>query len=143
MGTERHGEQESAQVLVFDHLPAQYEGFVKSKWKTSLKRGNPYYRLQESKPYYEAYEAYINSIFARPGTILRVCVLSGSPDIALGWSVIGGGILHYVYVHSPYRGRGLARLLVPVPVTKITHLTLVGKSIWRKKLPQALFDMFA
>ena len=144
MESRGHGQQEDqAQVLVFHCLPKQYEGFVKSKWKKSLKRGNPYFRMQESKSYYEAYEAYITSIFHRAGTVLRVCVLSGNPDIAFGWSVLCGGVLHYVYVHPPYRGKGFARLLVPVPVEKISHLTIIGKSIWKKKMPEAAFDMFA
>jgi GNAT superfamily N-acetyltransferase len=120
-----------------------YEGFVKGKWKTSLRRGNPFFRLNDSDSYFKAYEGYINAIFARPNVRLRVAVLAADADIAFGWSVVCGSTLHYVYVANEYRGRGFSRLLVPLDIEKITHLTLIGKSLWRQKMPAAVFDMFA
>jgi len=143
METSGYGEpQTEIQILAFPFIPKSYEGFIRGKWKTSLKRGNPYFRLQEPESYYKAYEAYINSIFERHGTLLRIAVLADNLDIALGWSVSTYDVLHYAYIGKDYRGNGIARKLVPFEPRKITHLTIVGRSIWRKKFPKAVFDMW-
>ena len=64
--------------------------------------------------------------------MVRVAVISDAPDVALGWSLIEGDILHYVFVQADQRNRGIGRSLIPVKISWITHLTHSGMKIWNK-----------
>lgn len=123
-------------------LPASYQSFVRSKWKRTLRHGNDYFKLTDSDSFFANYERFLNHLFARPGCVLRLAVLTEDPDITLGFSLIEGGTLHYVYVQHEQRNRGIGRSLVPVKIHTITHLTKAGMSLWHNKMPHAIFDPF-
>lgn len=126
--------QSSYSIIAFpaDQLPISYEGLVKATWKRSLRDGNDLYRLIDSKRYFDAYEAYVERLLHRPGAIIRIAVLSDDPDVALGWSLINGDTLHYVFVKRDIRNKGLSKALVPVPINWISHVTNTGIRIWNK-----------
>jgi len=111
-------------------------------WKNSLRYGNEYFKLIEKKAYFETYQRYIELLLNRPGTVVRLAVLSDDQDIALGWSAIDGAALHYIHVTHEYRNQGIARSLVPCKIDTITHLTRSGMSIWQSKLTHAVFNPF-
>lgn len=123
-------------------LPQCYQHLVRATWKRSLKYGNQFFKLADPDPYFAAYERYINGILSRPNVVVRIAVLTDDHDVALGWSVIEGDILHYVHVQHEQRNKGVARSLVPVAIGTITHLTKSGISIWHSKLPNAVFNPF-
>jgi hypothetical protein len=124
-------------------LPENYLNFVRSKWMRSLRRGNDYFELTDSDSYYKSYQRYIASLLSRRDAIIRLAVLTDEPDVALGFSLVEGNILHYVYVQREQREKGIARSLVPVKITTITHLTRAGMRIWNNKLSHCIFDPFA
>jgi len=115
---------------------------VLSKWMRSLKYGNDYFKLIDSKCYYEVYEKYIKTLLNRTNSMVRLAVLSDDRDVVLGWSLMEKESLHYVHVTNEYRNNGIARLLVPGKIHKITHLTKAGMSLWHSKAPHAIFDPF-
>lgn len=119
-------------------FPQHFEGFIKAKWKRSLRDGNDLYKLVFSEAYFEAYGRYIDMLLARPGTIIRLAILTDSPDVALGWSLIEGDKLHYVFVQRDFRNKGIGTALVPVPINWFSHLTHVGARIWNKPKHKAL-----
>lgn len=123
-------------------LPEQYLNFVRSKWMRTLRHGNDYFKLCDSDSYYAAYQNYIRSLLARPNATLRLAVLSDDSDVCLGWSLIEGDTLHYVYVQHEHRNTGIGKTLVPVRINWITHLTKAGMSAWNRKLPHAGFNPF-
>lgn len=123
-------------------LPDGYQAFVRSKWKRTLRHGNDYFKLTDSDAFFTNYERFLNYLFGKPGSIIRLAVLSDDPDVVLGFSLIEGHTLHYVYVQHEQRNRGIGRSLVPVRIDKITHLTKAGLNIWHNKLSHALFDPF-
>jgi hypothetical protein len=49
--------------------------------------------------------------------------------------------LHWIFVKKAWRNNGLAKSLIPNNITKVTHLTTVGKALLGK-LPGAIFDPF-
>lgn len=60
------------------------------------------------------------------GAAVRVAVLPDEPDVILGWAVIEGPVVHYVYVKPPFRKHGLATALLadvqrPFRYTHWTH----------------------
>ncbi len=123
-------------------LPDAYQNFVRSKWKRTLRHGNDYFKLSDSDAFFSNYERFINFLFARPNSVIRLAVLTEDPDVILGFSLIERDALHYVYVQHEQRNRGIGRSLVPVKINVITHLTKAGMSIWQNKLPDAIFNPF-
>jgi GNAT superfamily N-acetyltransferase len=115
---------------------------IYSKWLRTHRYGNEYFKLIDSDAYYTVYKAYINVILNRPNTIVKLAVLTDEPDTVLGFSVVEGSALHYVWSHKDNRGIGIARALVPPGIEYITHLTKIGMSLWNSKLPNAKFNPF-
>lgn len=122
--------------------PHSYEDFVYKNWLNSQKKYNDFYKLADSRTYYETYRRIINYLLNRPNAILRMAVLSDDLDVALGWSVIENDILHYVYVKPDCRKIGIARALIPTPINTISHITSFALPIWNKKLKHARFIPF-
>lgn len=145
LGADADGIKESSySVISFpaSKLPETYQNFVKSKWKRTLRHGNDYFKLTDSDSFFANYERFINHLLARASAVIRLAVLTEDPDVVLGFSLIEGNTLHYVYVQHEQRNRGIGRSLVPVKIEIITHLTKSGMSIWHNKLPTAAFDPF-
>lgn len=121
-------------------LPEQYDHMIRSKWKRTLRYGNEYFKLWASDSFYATYEKLINHYLARPKAIVRLAVLDDDRDIVLGWSLIEGRTLHYVYVQYDQRAQGIAKALIPEKIHYITHLTKAGLAVWNALLPEAVFD---
>lgn len=138
------GIQEAYKILAFPgrDLPDQYKNLVYSKWLRSLRYGNEYFKLIESKSYYDTYQKYINLLLNRDHSILRLAALNDDLDVVLGWSLIEKDILHYVHVTNDYRNNGIATSLVPGEINFITHLTKPAMTIWNNKLSGVKFDPF-
>jgi len=135
--------QASYSIIAYEtsKLPENYRNFILSKWKRTLRHGNDYFKLIDSDAYYKSYGQYIESLLARPGFI-RLAVLSDDHDVALGFSLIQNGVLHYVYVQSEYRNKGISKYLIPVSIHTITHLTKAGIALWNHSYKHAKFNPF-
>ncbi len=114
-------------------LPADYAGFVFSKWLRTLRHGNELFKIIDARNYYNAYHKLISTILARPETVVRLALLSDDRDVALGFSVCRDNVLDYVYVHKDQRRNGIGTSLVPRTIDTITHVTNTGLSIWGSK----------
>lgn len=115
---------------------------ILAKWMRSLRYKNDFFRMMHSDEYFKAYRIYICALLKRHNAVVRLAVLSDDNDVALGWSLIEGNVLHYVFVQREARNKGIAKSLVPTPIKWITHLTKEGMVIWNKKLPDAQFNPF-
>lgn len=133
----------SVNVHLGRELPEKYQALIFSRWLRSLRHGNVFFKLIDSDTYYNQYHIYIEAFLRRPYAIVRIAALKDDDDIVLGFSVSERNILHYIHVHSDYRRNGIAKALVPFEVDTITHLTKIGHSIWKSKLPHAIFNPFA
>lgn len=123
-------------------IPETYINFIISKWMRSYRYNNDYIKLIDSDSYFLAYRRYLLSLLINKKVTARIAVLSDDFDVALGFSVICGNTLHYVYVHKDYRRIGIGRNLVPIKVDSFTHLTKMGIKLWPTKMPDALFNPF-
>lgn len=123
-------------------LPPQYKNMIFSKWMRSLRYGNDYFKLVSSDQYYWAYQRYIEMLLNKVDAVIRLAVLTDEPDTVLGWSLIRGEKLDYVWVDAMQRNKGIATSLVPTKINIITHYTKSGASIWNKKLSHAIFNPF-
>jgi hypothetical protein len=138
------GQKASYSVIPFlgTNLPSQYTNLILSKWLRTLRYGNDFFKLVDSDSYFKSYDKYIKAILSRPGTIVRLAVLSDEPDTALGFSVSEDHTIHYIWCHKDNRNLGIGNSLIPFKVDYITHLTKTGMAIWNKKYPTAKFDPF-
>jgi GNAT superfamily N-acetyltransferase len=136
--------QASYQVISFPapKLPAQYLNMILSQWMHSLRYGNDYFKLAESRSYYWAYQRFIEMLLKKPDAIVRLAVLSDDHDVVLGWSLAQEEKLHYVWVQREQRNKGIATALIPKPISRITHITKAGMGLWNKRLPKAVFNPF-
>lgn len=115
-------------------LPKQYNSVIRSRWKKSLRKGNPFFALIEPDAYYTAYNLYVEDLLSRPTSIVRLAVLTDDSDIVLGFSVIRDEILDFIHVHKDYgRRQGIGKRLMSNKITTFTHLTMLGKKIWQRK----------
>lgn len=148
MGSSGHdveaGKETTYSIISFPgkSLPASYTNVVLVKWMRSLKYGNEFFKLINSDDYYASYQKYIQLLLNRSDSVVRLAVLSDDNDVVLGWSLIEGDILHYVHVQAEQRNKGIGKMLVPIRINIITHLTKTGMNIWNKKLSHAIFNPF-
>lgn len=123
-------------------LPKSYQGFVLAKWLRSLKRGNDFFRLIDSENFFTYYDAFIKLTLSRPNTQVRLAVLSDDNDVVLGFSIVEGKTLHYVFVQKDLRRQGIGFSILPKEIESITHLTKTGITFWTKLFPWAKFKPF-
>lgn len=121
---------------------APYLGFIMSNWLTTLRFTNDWFKLIEEGVYYQTYPKVVKAILARPDCRVNMAVLSDDSDICLGFSVFERTTLHYCFVQRDQRKQKIATSLVPEHINTITHLTVPGVIVWKKKLAHAAFNPF-
>lgn len=141
---EKREKEDSYSVIAYlgREVPEAYLSYVYAKWLRGLRHGNDYFKLTEPSSYFLYYQKYIKMLMERPGTVVRLAVLTEDPDVVFGFSVSRGNILDYVHVHQDVRKRGIGKALANFEFEYITHLTRVGMTIWGAKFPAVLFDPF-
>lgn len=119
-----------------------YKNMIRSFFMKSLRDGNDWFRAIDSNVFYKTYFLVIDLILSRADTIVKLAVLSDDEDVCLGFSIMEGKVLHYVFVKPPYCRQGIGSALVPKPFDCVTHLTKIGKDIRSKKFRKTTFNPF-
>ena len=122
------------------HIPELYKNFVMATWLNSLKHHNPLFKDSDRDGYYGAYPRFIEALIAR--SVTKIAVLDGDEDVAFGWSCVEGNKLHYIFVREDSRRMGFAKSLYPQNIKVYTHMTDVGRSLWKQKFPTNKFNPF-
>lgn len=107
--------------------------FVYSSWKRGLRFGNDFFRKIDADSFYEAYTLIINALITRADCKVTVACLKDDDDVVLGYSVVRGDILDFVFVKQSWRGFGIAKALCAGDIKVCSHITNVGDSIRKKK----------
>lgn len=92
-----------------------------------------YFSSINQDTFMEKYHDYLQQLFDRPGTEIKVACLVEEPDVILGFSVFCRGVLHFVFVKPDWRNIGIGRDLCPSDIQSVTGFTRVGDVIRRKK----------
>lgn len=137
-------EKEEYQVVMYaaSALPPNYRSMIFSRWLRSLRFGNHYFTMIDSTTYFDTYHRYIQSLFLRPTSAIRLAVLKDNHDVCLGWSFSEPNKLHYVHVQRDYRRHGICSQLMPKPMTSFSHITRQWYDIWKNKYKDAIFNPF-
>lgn len=127
-------------LIVFrDGIEHDYP-LIFASWLKGLYYGNQLYGDIPSELYYAVYHQVVEQLLKTAK--VKIAALKEDPDVILGYSVYDGNTLHWVFVKNAWRGIGLGRDLIPPELSTITHLTKVGRAIWKSKHPTACFNPF-
>ena len=117
--------------------------FIYSSWLKGLRWGNSWFEAIEQDVYFPQYHKVLEGILDNPSTTIRIASLAEDPDVILGYAVLTGEKLHWVFVKRRWRGIGLATdLVAQLNLKTATHVTDIGLSILKKK-PGIKFNPFA
>lgn len=125
-----------------DPAISAYRSMIYSDFMKSLRFGNEWYKLIESRAYFKVYRALIDQLLDRQDAIVKLAVFSDDNDNCLGWSISEGKSLHYCFVKKDQRRQGIGANLMPKTIEVVTHLTTLGQIIRKKKLPHTVFNPF-
>lgn len=113
-------------------LPIIYNGWPKGSWYSGV-RGRKGDRAQ----WFVAFYARARAILKRAD--VTIACLESDPDFILGYSIIDGETLEWIYVKEDYRKQGIARFLLKdksvVAVNEKT-ITKLGLRLKPKLNPQ-------
>lgn len=135
----------SYSILIYsgsDPAIKPYESMIYKDFLKTLRYGNDWYKEIFADAYYNTYQKVIFSLLNRPSTVIKLAVLTEDYDTCLGWSMTEGQTIHYVHVKRDFRKQGIGGELIPKNVEAVTHLTKIGKSIWKKSYRDAIFNPF-
>ena len=106
--------------------------------------GDSWFSLIPKNIFMANYKRVIEAILSNPNTAVKVACLPDDPDVILGYSIISkdGQTLHWVYVKSAWRKKGIGKSLTPETIMQVSHLSTLGKSLL-SKLNSAIFNPFA
>lgn len=115
------------------------KNLIYSSWLKGLRHGNDWFTLIDSKSYYKTYHDIVEALLSE--ATVKIAHLKSDKDVILGYSVSSEKTLHWVFVKSLYRGKGVGKTLVPEGFDTVTHLTRLGVG-YLKKHPDLIFDPF-
>lgn len=79
------------------------------------------------------YHGFLETMFSRPGTEIKIACLVEDNDAILGFSICLGSTLNFVFVKPDWRRIGIATDLIPKEITQVSGFTRVGDIIRRKR----------
>ncbi len=120
------------------------KNLVLATFLRGLYYGDSWYSQIPKDIFMNNYKVIANAIVDSPKTIIKIACLPDEPDVILGYSILSNDYqtVHYVYVKSAWRLKGIGRSLVPKHPSYVSHLTTLGKSLLNK-LPNAVFNPFS
>lgn len=103
--------------------------FIMASFLKGIYYGNKQNQLVDKRIFMDNYKQ-LAQVLINQGAVIIAC-LKEDQDVILGYSIVSRNakIIHWVFVKSAWRKRGIARALVPPTPESITHYTQfnVGK----------------
>lgn len=133
-GTNGIEENKTYSIISFPgpQIPKEHRNMIINNLLRSLQRENNWFALFDKDWFFDFYHKRIEWLTTLPGVTARFSVLTDMPDTILGWSLIEGTTLHYVFVKGSNRGIGIGKALVPVKIERVSHITKPALNIWNK-----------
>lgn len=127
---------------VRDVMPGDLS-FIMATFLRGLYYGDSWFSEIPKDIFMDNYKRVVKAIVDNPKTIIKVACLPDDPEVILGYSILGDDFksIHWIYVKSIWRHKGIAKSLLPQFPTRVTHLTSLGKSLMNK-YPDTIFNPF-
>lgn len=120
-------------IQIRDYNPSSDEGFVYKHWMKGNYHDNDWFSLIHPQVYHKNYHKVLEYLI--PRSKIRCACLVDDGDVNIGFSVIEGHKLHWIYVKPSWRRNGIAKKLLVPEIRTVTHLTRFAKIIkphnWR------------
>lgn len=118
------------------------KAFIMATWLRGLYYGDSWFSMIPKRIFMENYKKVLEAILTR-STVKVACLIEDKDEI-LGYSVLSNdfSIIHWCFVKSLFRGKGIGRSLVPQFPSSVSHLTALGKDLL-KKFPDCVFNPFS
>lgn len=107
--------------------------FIYATWLKGIYWGDPYFQQIPQSIYWKTQSKCIQKILEDPDYKVIMAVLDNAPNEIKGYAVVRGEHVLWVYVKKDYRGEGIARLLLPGPISTYSGSTVSGHAIAKKK----------
>lgn len=117
--------------------------FVLATFLRGLYYGDSWFSMIPKGSFMNNYKKVAEALIASPNVIIKVACLREDPDVILGYSIMSANhtVLHFIFVKSMWRQKGIGRSLLPDRLFAVTHLTRLGKDLL-PKLKDTVFDPF-
>ena len=122
-------------VVLRAFKPMEDEQIIYGTWRNALWYDDDKQRHEgDAGRFYSEATHSIRKILKNPATKVRIACLSNDPGIIIGYSVITGNCLHFVYVKADYRNKRIGSMLVPLSVETCSPvMTKIGRAIAVKR----------
>lgn len=117
------------------------KAFIMATFLRGLYYGDSWYSTIPKNRFMECYHSFLESLLDSPGIDIKVACLPDDKDVIIGYSIYTNTVLHWLYVKEKWRKLGVAKALLPNPLTAVTHLTDLGRKLLKKK-EGVYFDPF-
>ncbi len=125
---------EGARVVIRDYDPKIDAPFVYASWRNALW----FAEIRDEKlsdAFYSNASKDIRTLLNQKGVTTRIASVVNEPDFFVGYSVMSGTHLHWVYVKESYRRQGVAKLLskgfrtISPPLTKVSKVIAASHNL--------------
>ncbi len=101
---------------------------------TEAKHGRRFFSLIPKDLFMDNYKLVAESLITNPTTLVKVACLKEDPDVILGYSVLSADFttIHWCHVKKAWRGKGIARSLLPPTPLYVSHLSDLGRILMNK-----------
>lgn len=119
------------------------KNFILATFLRGLYYGESYYSLIPKQVFMENYKTVAEAIINNPKNIIMIACLKEDPNVILGYSILSADptTIHWVYIKSMWRKKGIAKSLLPADPVAVTHLSKLGLSLL-PKFKDIIFNPF-
>lgn len=119
------------------------KNFILSTFLKGLYYGDSWFSLIPKDIFMDNYKKVAAALLESKNVTIVVACLPDDPDIILGYSILStdGIAVHWCFVKTVWRKKGIAKALIPASVTTATHLSALGKTLL-PKLTNSTFNPF-
>ncbi len=116
-------------ILLRQFIPEQDTGIIMSTWpKGFYYSGINIKPKSQKKLWFSEYYDYVKRML-KDGQVSIAC-MTDDADTILGYAVMNGSTLEWIYVKEAFRKQGIANLMLKgKKIESVSNLTKIGKSI--------------
>ncbi len=120
------------------------KNFILATFLRGLYYGETWFSEIPKNIFMDNYKLVANALLDSPKVITKIACLPEDPDTIIGYSILSADYqtIHFVYCKQIWRGKGVAKSLVPAHPMYVSHLTALGKTLLSKIKP-ATFNPFS